>query len=258
MNKTSLFLKLKMRGLRCIQSMLKPFFRFNYFIESVHRKLHIKAGAATYIVERSDEYAFTLSNLPHGNNLRVLDIGTGSTAFGATLKDCRYSVDCLENSQYRRGRLPLNSHCNLINGDILKSSLPDNHYDAVTCISVLEHIEQYDLAVENMAKTLKPGGILVLTFPYNHEQFIADSYSNEQSNRHSPRPSYICNVYSKSEIENWCSKSGLEIKKQKFYNYWTGPFWNSGEIRYTDLEVTKDQKHDLCCVALKKPENNPS
>jgi SAM-dependent methyltransferase len=41
---------------------------------------------------------------------------------------------------------------------------PDASIDAVACISVLEHTDDYDQIVQEFARVLRPGGALVLTF----------------------------------------------------------------------------------------------
>lgn len=41
-------------------------------------------------------------------------------------------------------------------------------FDAITCISVLEQIEDQERAMRSMASLLAPDGILVLTTPYSH------------------------------------------------------------------------------------------
>jgi len=247
------YLRLKYYAIECLLATFKPVFRVFYHLETLRRKLHIYLGATTRVVERPYEYAFVLYNLPYGNNVCVLDVGTGSTAMGALLKGCNYVVDCLENTSYRQGRLPLNSHCNLIRGDVTSDMLSENCYDAVTCISVLEHIEEYNQAIENMVRVLKPGGVLILTIPYNEHQLLPDSYKHKKSNRYSSSVAYPCNIYSAREVQHWCAITGASVEQKVVTRWWTGPFWNSGERLPHFLEVSKDQPHDHACILFKKP-----
>jgi ubiquinone/menaquinone biosynthesis C-methylase UbiE len=41
----------------------------------------------------------------------------------------------------------------------------DNSVDAITALDVLEHVEHDDMAVREIARVLKPGGVLVVTVP---------------------------------------------------------------------------------------------
>ena len=46
----------------------------------------------------------------------------------------------------------------------------------ITCISVIEHIHNFDDAIRNMFSLLKPKGYLLLTFPYNEESYVKNVY----------------------------------------------------------------------------------
>jgi hypothetical protein len=49
--------------------------------------------------------------------------------------------------------------------DLLREDLPANHYDAVVCFSVLEHIADSAGAAHGLARVLAPGGTLVCGYP---------------------------------------------------------------------------------------------
>jgi SAM-dependent methyltransferase len=50
-------------------------------------------------------------------------------------------------------------------GDLCTIELPPASYDVVCSAFVLEHVPRADLALENMVKWLKPGGLLILHLP---------------------------------------------------------------------------------------------
>jgi SAM-dependent methyltransferase len=56
---------------------------------------------------------------------------------------------------------------------LLEADLPDNSFDVITCVSVIEHFEgRSDTnAMRRFAKLLRPGGVLLLTTPVNGEHF---------------------------------------------------------------------------------------
>jgi len=56
---------------------------------------------------------------------------------------------------------------NVIKGDIcnLPSEIPHNHYDAVTALAVLEHLEHPEKAMQEAFKVLKPGGFFIASSP---------------------------------------------------------------------------------------------
>lgn len=252
MIKDTFFLRAKVRAYLGILNLFRPFFWLYYTLESYRRSLRIQTGSTELTIERTHEYAYVLSHLPAGKNIRVLDVGTGSTPFGAILSSCNYLVDCLENTRYRRGILPLNPHCKLKRGDILNPMIDENRYDAVTCISVLEHIEAYDQAVTNMMRVLKPGGVLILTIPYNSGRFIPNSYALPESNLFQNQPSYRCAVYSDEQVSGWCERNQAQVKDQVCARFWSGSFWNSGDRLVPYQIVPKDRPHDHSCLVLQK------
>lgn len=50
---------------------------------------------------------------------------------------------------------------------MLNPRLPKNHYDIILCLDVLEHLHFHEqkVAINNMARMLKPGGKLFITIP---------------------------------------------------------------------------------------------
>ncbi len=51
-------------------------------------------------------------------------------------------------------------------GDIHDLPLPDNSVDAITCLSVLEHVEEPQTAVKEMYRVIKPGGYCFIYVPF--------------------------------------------------------------------------------------------
>lgn len=51
--------------------------------------------------------------------------------------------------------------------DIMASNLPSGKFDAVITLEVLEHVPDIDAALTDMARILKPGGIVLGTFPFD-------------------------------------------------------------------------------------------
>jgi SAM-dependent methyltransferase len=53
-------------------------------------------------------------------------------------------------------------------GDLETWPLGEGTYDLVVCWDVVEHLKRPQLAMENMARSVKPGGLLLLAFPNVH------------------------------------------------------------------------------------------
>lgn len=103
--------------------------------------------------------------------LRVADVGSGVTFFPFAVARLGYHVFCVDpNPVCERdlGRaIPLTPcepgrvEFRLAGGENLP--FQDAELDAVYCISVLEHIPDFERSIEEMARVLKPGGLCLLT-----------------------------------------------------------------------------------------------
>src|SRR5258708_26763330 len=54
---------------------------------------------------------------------------------------------------------------NVVTGDVSKLPYKSNFFDLVTCMDVLEHIENEEKAINEIFRVLKPGGEILLTVP---------------------------------------------------------------------------------------------
>jgi len=134
-------------------------------------------GQPMRLFSRRWEYPFaanrvlSLCSAP-GSALRVLDAGSGVTFFPYFICDERPEaqfVCCDSNARYG----PVFEAVNRRRGDrrvtfaparLQDLPLEDASRDAVCCISVLEHTNEYERILDEFRRVLRPGGLLVLTF----------------------------------------------------------------------------------------------
>ena len=92
--------------------------------------------------------------------LSILDVGTGYSYFPFYISSFGHDVTCCDlidlSSLYR------NTCVDFIQDDIT-NSFNNNTYDLIYCISVLEHINDKESAIDKMHSMLKSGGKLILT-----------------------------------------------------------------------------------------------
>ena len=111
---------------------------------------------------------------------RVLDVGTGVSSLPHIIRYCGSLVTSIDNFKDYWTDEAINRHFHVINEDI---NNPDTtkKFDLITCISVLEHIENAEKAVCNMFNLLNPKGYLILTFPYTENKYYANVYQENGS-----------------------------------------------------------------------------
>jgi SAM-dependent methyltransferase len=92
----------------------------------------------------------------------VLDVGCGAGSFPARLAQRARHVDAIDRAPHMvalaRERVPTNVNVRV--EDVTTVDLPLKHYDAVTSISVLHHLELTQV-LPRLAETLRPGGLLI-------------------------------------------------------------------------------------------------
>jgi len=126
--------------------------------------------------ERIVEIPFVLQNIPHDKNIRILEIGCSDSPIFMHLLNLGYQVTgvSLDDCQF--------SHPNFkfYKKNFFDCDFKENSFDVIILLSTIEHVglnvygnklidDEGDIKLMEAAyKTLKPGGIVILTTPYGH------------------------------------------------------------------------------------------
>ncbi len=184
----------------------------------------------------------------------MLDAGGGEGAFAyycaRRFPQWRVTIADDEPETIRRG-LRIKAGLSLRNLDVCRMDLLElyekDQYDLIICSDVLEHIECDDLVIENLARALKPGGLLVLTSPSipqrQHLSLVA-----WRERRIGFDPSHYGHVrdgYSVENFEHFLQQNDLKIETIR----WT--FGRFGTLMFDLFFVTGDsQPNPLVYAAL--------
>ena len=143
------------------------------------------------------EYPFVTEQLRRqgcdGKGLSLFDVGAAVTFFPYYLirrgfKVTNSDFDPNMSDHFQRtfrlaGKaLGVDAPPDYVTADARDTKLPAEHFDVITCISVLEHIPQWERAVQEFNRLLKPRGLLILTFDVQHSG-PADALSTEDFRR---------------------------------------------------------------------------
>ncbi len=121
---------------------------------------------------RQWEYPFVFSKLQHmKRSTRVLDAGSGITFFPYLLSSSFKGTEifCADKDEllikiYRKISGPNHKGVKFSRTNLEQLSFPDKYFDAIYCISVLEHSKQVTNIINQFHRVLKRDGLLLLTF----------------------------------------------------------------------------------------------
>ena len=108
-----------------------------------------------------------IGNLPWPRGAVCLEIGVGPGLNLATLYPPQVKVIGLEPNRHNLMVAARRSRCPILQGtaERLPPEIDSMRFDAITLFDVLEHVEEDELALKQLAQRLKPGGWLLLTVP---------------------------------------------------------------------------------------------
>lgn len=180
----------------------------------------------------------------------ILDIGSGTTALPALMRTCNAIVTATDNvTDYWKNGM-VNRHYHVLDDDIRDTQLSGS-WDLVTCVSTLEHIVNAEAAVRNMAKLTKPGGHLLVSFPYNERKYCPNCYDLLDS-AYGQDADYVTQSFSRKQIDEWCKDNSLEVVEQEYWQFWDGELWTQGSQIIPPILSSGLQPHQLTCVLLRK------
>lgn len=220
-----------------------------WYVNRLSRQEH-EAQQFRRVNERPIEYRFVFEQLAMHTPHRVLDVGTGTSALPSLMRQCGFVVTAIDNVRdYWQHGLD-NRHYHIVDDDITRPRL-DGGFDLVTCISTLEHIRDADAAVRGMFSLLKPGGLLVLTHPFNEQTYLPDVYRVPGAGYGSDLP-YVCQVFSRAELQRWMHDNGATLVKQELWKVFSGEYWTFGDPVLPPVAARPDEPHQLTCLLLRK------
>jgi SAM-dependent methyltransferase len=174
--------------------------------------------------------AYTLLRLETKRKMNILDVGSSDSIFPLLLALSGHNVVAIDIDpkvkrleEYAR-RLKITNIMSKIQ-DVTQLAYPNKFFDRVTAISTIEHVLPLDdgdiKAMKEIGRVLKPGGLAVITVPYE------DDFSMEW--RYHPRYGvYLRRGYDEEHIyKRLVEPSGLKLEDifyfcddKGFYKIW--------------------------------------
>jgi SAM-dependent methyltransferase len=171
---------------------------------------------------------------PIRNGDRVLDLGCGGGrhAFEVCRRGGRvvaFDLDPGELAPVRgmfgamsaEGEAAAGSGAEAVSGDAKAMPFGDNAFDRVIAAEVLEHVLDDQLAIRELARVLRPGGLAAITVPAFLPERICWSLSAE----YHEVPGGHVRIYTRVELEAKLRRAGLEPRWHHHAHGLHSPYW---------------------------------
>lgn len=201
---------------------------------------------------------------PSGKFDRGLSLGTGEGDYDPMIAaHCRELVACDINPEDVAFAKKLNRHVPNVTYQVenaLSLSFPDDHFDLIVSVEVMEHVGQPEQMTRELARVLRPGGVAILTFPSLHFPFTYDPINRVLSwfgDSHIAQGAYAFGheyLIDGSDFCGWAESSGLEVVESVGLSrylvgllemYWTGMVQRLFKANAANLAEARERRIKL-------------
>lgn len=202
--------------------------------------------------ERPIEYGYVLRQLNTLQPVTVLDVGSGVSALPSLLSTCGFVVTATDNVRDYWPPGMLNPHWHVVDDDIRASSLT-GPFDAIVCVSTLEHIPEHASAMHHMLRLTRPGGHLIVTVPYNEAQYHPNVYAAPEAAYGRELP-YPAQSFSRAELDGWLAgEYAATVVHQEYWQCFAGDLWTFGELLRPPRQAAgPTDRHQLTCLTIQR------
>jgi ubiquinone/menaquinone biosynthesis C-methylase UbiE len=171
--------------------------------EAVHEETH------WWFVGRRRLFAREINDVGLLPTATILDVGTSTGTNLRMLRDLGFSdVSGLDFSMEAIAHCESKGFAGVKQGDICAMPFPDEKFDLVLATDIIEHVDDDEQALHEIARVLKPGGRALVTVP----AFKILWGLQDRVAQHKRR-------YSKLELLDRIGAAGLTIETSYHFNY---------------------------------------
>lgn len=167
---------------------------------------------ALFLSRLKSALALAAAKLGKEENLKILDLGCGEGYFLKLLEERfqniqTFGVDIEPNIQQLKKFL----RAEIKIADLRESVFPAHFFDAIFCLDVLEHFADLAKPLEEIKRTLKADGLLIISLPteswfYKLGRFFLKGTASEKAG-----PASSPHYQSARSVERFLSQNGWEI-----------------------------------------------
>ena len=175
---------------------------------------------------------FNLNKYELNNNGIMLDVGCGEGRhiFGVMqdypqMKCVGLDMDNASLNKAEEGYQYFESISNagaeFIKGSAYSLPFPDESIDLIVCSEVLEHLHEYNDAVGEIHRVLKPGGKFYASVPASWPEKVCWSLSKDYQNQ----PGGHLRIFNQLELVSEIKESGFKFLSSEKFHSIHSPYW---------------------------------
>lgn len=186
-----------------------------------------------YQVRRAMIHDILRKYYPSRPHLSILDVGCGT---GALLQELNQygTVTGIDFSQKAVDFCKARGNTNVSVGSALSIPHPDNAFDVVLALDVIEHIENDRGAIAELYRVVKPGGIVVIFVP----AFMFLWGVTDVRSQHYRR-------YTKPELRSKLKGQGFRIVRTSYFNTFLFPLIATLRLTVRALGIKMESENEL-------------
>ncbi|GAB4487460.1 MAG: hypothetical protein OHK006_16650 [Thermodesulfovibrionales bacterium] len=150
---------LRRRGLDCLATGI-----FDRLLRAVGMRRTVQVGDPVKSWDLFATVEFIEQNMPRTS--RVLDLGAYASEVLCVLHRLGYRRLSGIDLNPSISQMPHSGSIRYVEGDIMRTPFPENSFDAVTAVSVIEHGFQEEKLLQELARIVAPGGYFIASVDY--------------------------------------------------------------------------------------------
>jgi SAM-dependent methyltransferase len=161
---------------------------------------------------------------------RVLDAGCGEGrhCFGCLSRGAQpigfdLDFDSMSDAskRLRREAAAANSTGEMVQGDIFRLPFEDATFDRVICSEVMEHVHDYEAAIAELTRVLRPGGTMAVTIP----TATTEVFYLRLTRDYFESPGGHIRIFRPRALAAAMGRAGLHVDGVRFAHALHSPYW---------------------------------